>query len=405
MRAQAYHGPIPRGLPADRRGLDPTRTDLGPLAIYLVLAGHYVMFVNLDDITGVDSFSNPIEKAMLFVGALYIALTRPLPLGRLMFLLSFAAVPAVSLLGTEYMRVDTGTFIRGFISYIVPWMLMTAIPREREALIYLKWLTFVPLFSVAVGIGLDAAGINDLWWQGYDGAVRLQGSTVPAFLSASAGLAAFSAMLLGRHVTWRYFILVAVNLIILALAGGRMGLAICLLSLGFVVLTRYKLTAFVLIGGVVGAVAMIGGAFLFLPNLILRLTENTDGGRALLWGTVSHVWHNYPYFGIGLGHQTQIVPSYVVKLTTTYAAHNEYLRLGVEIGWVGLIGFTALFISWMIFTWLNPPKAGDFLFPIVCLLFAVFCYTDNALSLPVIFGMMVAAYMERFIGVDKPLRI
>ena len=184
-----------------------------------------------------------------------------------------------------------------------------------------------------------------------------------------------------------------------------MALAIALLAGGFIVLTRYRITPALILQGVVAVVALVAVGFMAFPDLIHRIQSDTDSGRGPLWAALIHVWNNHPYFGIGLGHQTLVVPESVLRYVLTIAAHNEYIRLGVEIGWVGLGLLGAAIAALMYVNWASPPKRGDLLFPLMCLLFLLFSYSDNALSLPTIFGLMTAAYFEKFVGVDKPQRI
>ena len=288
---------------------------------------------------------------------------------------------------------------------MAPWLLMTASLKERDALTFLAAFSFSPVLCVGLGFVVDALGMWSMFHHSYEGAIRLQGSTIPAFLAAGSALACFTALCCARHMDQRYFLLAVVNLAILALTGGRMALAIGLLACGFFVMFRYRITWGLLIKGLLAVSILVAVAFVAFPDLIHRLANSTDSGRGMLWSALIHVWDNHPYFGIGLGHQGTVVPAHVVKRVTTNAAHNEFIRLGVEIGWVGLSLLISVILVFILTNWLSAPKRGDPVFPVMCLLFLLFCYSDNALSLPTIFGLMTAAYCEMFVGVDRPRRI
>ncbi|MEM9726509.1 MAG: hypothetical protein AAF909_13760, partial [Pseudomonadota bacterium] len=111
----------------------PTPTpDIGDFAIIPLLLGFYLVFFNLDDLLR-PGLSNQLEKALLIVAAILFMASRKMSGGRLFLVLVFASIPAISLLGTDYNYTTLGRFIRGFISYITPWLLMTITPKERDA--------------------------------------------------------------------------------------------------------------------------------------------------------------------------------------------------------------------------------------------------------------------------------
>lgn len=382
----------------------PASLDLTGLYVLPMVAGFLVIYLNLDELVS-DGLGNPVEKFLLFLaGAAFLA-SRPIYIGNLAFFLVFAAIPALMLLGVDYYQVSFDRFLRGYFSFLVPWLFLLARPTVGDASFVLRALAFAPLFCVGLGLAYEAIGAWSVFHQGFTGALRLQGSTIPAFLAAGGALGAFAAVCCARHFDQRFFVLAVVNLALVALTGGRMGLAIGLLACGFVVLLRYRITPALILKGVIAVILGIIGVVLFTPDLVLRLLADTDSGRGLLRAAIIQVWANYPNFGIGLGHQTLIVPENIVRITTTVAAHNEYIRLGVEIGLIGLALLSMTFVAFAIFLIASGPKKGDLLLPIAMALFALYALTDNALSLSVIFGLMTVAYFERHVGGDGPRRI
>ena len=410
MRGQHRYGPAPYGAsrgvpPSSLGGLESlSRMPLADFAVLPLILGFFVVYLNLDEVAA-PGRGNQAEKGLLLIGAILVVLTRPIAPAKLYVTLALAAVPAISLIGTDFLYATSGRFIRGFISYMVPWLMMMVLLRERDAKLFMVALALAPIFSCCLGFLYETVGVWKMFHYSYDGANRLQGSTIPAFLAAGSALGAFAALAVARHYDQRYLFVVLANLAILALTGGRMALAIALLALGFFVLTRYRITTGLITQGVVAVGVMAVAAFVLFPDLIARLSHDDDSGRGMLWATVIRVWDAHPYFGIGLGHQGMIVPESVSKWVTTTAAHNEYIRLGSEIGWVGL---TLLGLVYVAFMWVNSmhgPKQGDVLFPLMCVLFLLFSYADNALSQPTMFGLMVAALYERGLGVGRPARI
>jgi O-antigen ligase len=185
-------------------------------------------------------------------------------------------------------------------------------------------------------------------------------------------------------------VLLALNLLILALTGARAPLAIALavvaLTLAVAPSPRLAWGARVpmLLGGAVLAVLLgllaewFAGIRIF--NLLLREPANLSG-RDVIWPVFQAAWEESPWYGWGVGAAKSLVAldSPIARLLGTNAAHNEYLRIGVEGGYVGL-GLLILFLTLWTRAHLRATCGSDRAILLLVLIgFAVHSYTDNTL--------------------------
>jgi O-antigen ligase len=68
-------------------------------------------------------------------------------------------------------------------------------------------------------------------------------------------------------------------------------------------------------------------------------------GRQVIWPILLQAWSSSPWIGLGLGSSTVVIatafPSFPI------VAHNEYLRLGVDAGWIGVVLFFLAVMAWL----------------------------------------------------------
>jgi O-antigen ligase len=119
----------------------------------------------------------------------------------------------------------------------------------------------------------------------------------------------------------------------------------------------------------------------------------------LLWPLFEAAAAKAPWFGWGLGSGNLVIPrtSLVVELLHTWAAHNEYLRIQVEGGYVGRTLLIALFVLWAVSRTRRLPALEKVVMRFVFITFAAHAMTDNVLiSTPacVFFAFIAAIYAE-----------
>lgn len=351
-----------------------------------------VLSLNISVVFGIEK-ANPIEKAFILASALIIALRGELDrtLVGCAIVIVFGTFVSASL--TDFSAFSWDLYFRALVTVVATLLFLVTVPRveDRDALLLLLALT--PPLQVALGAVYQALGVWPMDKADVYGVVRLAGSTIPAFLGAAAATGAVAAMAYASQRDMRYLALVGVNTIILLLTGSRMATAagaiacIGILLFGF---QRNRSAKYLIIVG--GALASLVVIPVLGAALLERAGSGSLQGREMIWAYLAGFARDYPLFGVGLGAQYTLIPPRIVLLTSTVAAHNEYLRLQVELGWVGglihLAGWLALFAA----TAASPMcrNRGGYLFVVIAML--IFSATDNTFTRFECISMLIVGF-------------
>ena len=137
----------------------------------------------------------------------------------------------------------------------------------------------------------------------------------------------------------------------------------------------------------------------------LRMFEVLSGepgqlsGREMLWPAFEAAAAQAPWFGWGIGSGNLVIPrdGPIATLLRTWAAHNEYLRIQVEGGYVGRGLLIGCFVAWATLRTRRLPPLERLVTRLVFLTFAAHAFTDNVLiSTPacVFFALLAAVFAE-----------
>lgn len=217
-----------------------------------------------------------------------------------------------------------------------------------------KWAPFV---AVAACVPLTLAGIRPLFVE--SGGARLAGLGHPAFLAGICLPAIYACLVqLYREGRRGDVLLLVLNGLILVLTGARAPLAYAVAVTGLSLVT-IRSTIFpardrlVLILAALAFLPLLalGAAYLGevrLFNVVVNETANLSG-RDLLWPYFEEAAAGSAWFGWGIGAGNFIIPpdGPTAQILHTWAAHNEYLRTGVEGGVFGVALLIALFVGWV----------------------------------------------------------
>jgi O-antigen ligase len=303
--------------------------------------------------------------------------------------LAFVLMFAVSLVHGRAEGLDMDESLRSLIGSVAPFAFSFSRLSRPWAAAIIRTMRFLPLILVAAGAVAQAVGLRPLFVA--DNGWRMEATGHPAFLGGFC-LAAIEACLLellrdGRRV---HLGLLLVNMLILVASGARAPMAIAVgVTIAGVLLipsARFGLRPRVslVLGGLCALPAMaVAAASLSDVRLFRMLTGEADNlsGRDLIWPFFQEAWSRSPWFGWGVGAGKTVMPegSELVKLLGTTAAHDEYLRIGVEGGWLGLGTLILLFLLWVWRHTRRMAKPDRTVMRLVMLAFAVHAYTDNVL--------------------------
>lgn len=223
-------------------------------------------------------------------------------------------------------------------------------PTEEQRMLMLRSIAWTPVILIVYGLLLTVLLGKPLFMRDHTGATRLGGPTIPAFLAAAsyAGVVASAFMFAGTRRTV-YLFLACLALGLCTMSGTRMPTACAATSAGLILLLAMR-SAGARMAFVVSGVAL-SAAFLLTAGdqILIRFLSGSTSGREKIWGALGAWIDRYPLTGVGFGHHGLLIPDYVTRLTNTTAAHNEYLRLLAELGYIGegvfLAGMVLLFFA------------------------------------------------------------
>ena len=251
---------------------------------------------------------------------------------------------------------------------------------RRAAIIALIW---APVFAVGVDAVLALAGQDQLYVL-EQGALRLGGNGQPPFLGGFALIGLYATVLeLAERPRPGMAAMAAVNFIIILLTGARSPLAMAAMLLLALLLMQKRLMALAA-AGALASLALLGSGLLgFLRAVDLtQLGEATNlSHRTLVWPFFLQAMQQSPWLGWGVGAGKVIIPatSQLSQLLGTNAAHDEYLRIGSEGGFVGLFLLILLLALWVARGSRPLPPGQAWLMRLTFITFAIQSVTDNTL--------------------------
>jgi O-antigen ligase len=250
---------------------------------------------------------------------------------------------------------------------------------------------FSPFAILGLGVCLAGLGLRPLYSLA-GGDLRLGASTHPAFLAGFLLISVYALLLEqvreARH--WRLGLL-GFDVLLLLATGARSPLGIALVMILLVVACvpsvgwPWRMRIPVLLGLAAALpAAVLAAPFLGFLRLFSLAAQGDIGDlthRTLIWTVYEAAVAHSPWVGWGLGTDKVLVPVGTVlwDLIGTNAAHDEYLRIAVDGGVLGLGLLVLCLVLWLrqgIRRMRRPERAVMIL---VFLAFAVHSTTDNTL--------------------------
>ena len=301
----------------------------------------------------------------------------------------FVAMLMIGLAHGLYPGLTATESLRSAIGSIAPFVFCFARPPRSWAEAIIRAAKWCPVVAVAACLPLAAVGLRPLFVD--SGGARLAGLGHPAFL-ANVCLPAIYACLIQLYREGRRgdLGLLIANGLILLLTGARAPLfyaiAVCGISLlsirsrQFAARDRILLVLSVL--ALLPMLVLFAGAFseVRLFNVMANEAGNLSG-RDLLWPEFEAAAARSLWFGWGVGAGNVVIPpdSAIVQQMHTWAAHNEYLRIGVEGGLLGRALLIALFAAWVFVRSRDLPASDRRIMRLAFLAYGGHAGTDNVL--------------------------
>ena len=385
--------------------------------IWLLVAGA-TLEMTLIDLVGPTAFQTTI--AVVKAAELGLAVVCVLRYGPALDVfnpaLGFLAMFLAGLAHGLYPSLSTLDSLRSLAGSVAPFAFAFSRLSRRWSQNIINAICWVPIVSVVGGGALDLAGLRPIFFE--SGGERLAGLGHPAFLGGLCLTAIYACLIeLYRDGKSRSLILLAVNALLLVLTGARapLGYAVIVTGLTLAFLRSAALPPRCRILPLLLAAALLPLMIILASQLssirLFNVLSNEAGnlsGRNLLWPPFREAAAASPWFGWGVGAGNAIIPpsSELARMTQTWAAHNEYLRMAVEGGELGRLLLIGLFVLWAVRHITVLRRTDRIIMRLVFIAFAAHAYTDNVListTACVFFAFVTAVFargvLEREAGV------
>jgi hypothetical protein len=382
---------------------------------YLFLLTVAILIANIDGVmfgdqilagrADVSNFGNMIEKSLFAATGLAFILTRQRLWLNITALGLIILVTLVCASLSRFVGFEWSYFFRNLFSLTSLLLLLTASSTRRDQIWVMNVIAFAPLTSVLTGAIYTALGVRSSFMIDVVGVTRLQGSFEgPAWLGAMASCAVFCTLRLADVRSRNYICLFVINVAILTMTAARtpitVGAALSFTILFFGFRGQFAFKLFLSCFAVLFAVPVL---IAFGDNIIRRFTESGANGRDILWESVEPTTRTFSDFGIGLGHQPLVLPLDVAREAETFALHNEFLRLSLELGTIGSLILFLMLIIMMVNLAIQEKIENKATYLVAMAGFALYCYSDNALNVPSIFLLLpIAAMATKPAGAPEP---
>ncbi len=305
--------------------------------------------------------------------------------------LAFLAMFAAGHVHGVWPGLSWGDSLRSLIGSMAPFAFSFATLPPRWCRLVIRTVIAAPFVILGFGACLTLAGLRPLYFF-EDGALRLGASTHPAFLAGFTIISIYALLVEQvRRPRIGLLALLALDLLVLLATGARAPLGLALLLILAVTLLvpapawRWHSRVPVLLAVMAApAAAVLAAPFLGFVRLF-TLAEQGDmavlSNRTVIWSVYEAAFLRSPWFGWGTGAGKIVVPvgTLLWRLLGTNAAHDEYLRIAVEGGAVGLALLILLFLLWLWRGTRGLPKPERAVMRLVFLAFALHSATDNTL--------------------------
>lgn len=371
--------------------------NFGRFFIVILIFTLILYALNLRIVFDIDRF-NPIEKSTWLLISVLTVVSSRASKDALYFSLTFFFFSHFLLFGVSHPDYSYQAFLLSLTQIPILFFLCSTKLKPNEIIHMLKCFCWMPFFVIGVGVVYDVAGITELYGIEYaTGLARLKGSSSAAYLASWCIASVYCSMKLAqitRKYSYYLFTISAFIIIYFTVARVPLVIAFCIATMIFFYSSPFlnvRVKSICIFGGVTVIPFVI---FLLSSKYLTRVESSGSSGRDIIWDHLIYEYERYFHlWGAGFGHQYRIIPESISNITSTVAAHNEYIRIMVELGFLGSIFFWVLFSLFFVFTYLRSRSIYRFEMIVTFALFMFFSFFDNTITSPAIFCFLMCCYI------------
>lgn len=371
----------------------------------MYLAAYAAFILNIGDLFKIEAANALVKSLFLLAGGLFLV-------GRELNLFALANLVFITVmiffLGamTDYPDFQWSYLLNALNQYILIYLLLSARPTAADRDTILISAAWFAVACAVIGFAYQVVGLRSAFSVEFNtGQARFGGSLNAAFLGGLAMSGMLASLLLTELGRQKYYSLLLMNAGIMILTSARVAFAV---ALGVCALTFLFSRRRTISQKITGLAVGVAAACVIGPLAYMRYAARATGsglsGREIMWPWLEELSSMYPEFGIGFGHQYWSTPREIYILFSSMAAHNDYLRLLVELGHVGVWVFYILLVATV---WYTKQKwgRGDNA-PIFALIgFLSISITDNALATPTHFLLVIVGIFAACAPVEEGRRM
>ncbi|WYU51535.1 O-antigen ligase family protein [Bacillus sp. FSL K6-0047] len=370
-----------------------------------------------------------VLRALLLVVTLFIIFRRGIRLNgfsylcfvSILLLTIFMFLQLINLSNVTYSNVND--VILAYSSYLLIFLTLLIKISKKEVNTLLKILIYLPLISVFGGIVFSFVTEWSVIKNEYTGVFRLQGSNPPAHLAELSFVAVITSVLLiifkeraqDLFFTKKNTILLLINLLIVVGTFTRITILGVSFIIAFLLLLKiieaFRKNKFNLLYLSISAfliIPIIGVSVVSFLMLVQRSSIDGDGintsGRYWAWRYFLENALEHPLVGRGMGASNSL---YEVNPHKEFVApHNEYLRMFLEVGTIGVAVSIIMLLLFVYIFYINAKrvKVLDFKWVLViCLSIGIVAYYDN-LFVTVHFSMPFTLLLMCLINIIETIK-
>ena len=244
--------------------------------------------------------------------------------------------------------------------------------------------SLIVVFAVPIyGIDHQANGGD---WRG----VWSEKNTLALFMVLGV-VSAVSAFMIDRRRPWLWGGMLGLCLLLLLMSKGKTALLCVLLTLaltgGLWIMRRGRILGVVTVWATVTVGSVAGFVIWLAPELVLKAVgkDPTLTGRTQIWKAVLDQVALHPRLGFGFAAfwQLESTPANIIRKQTRWpvpTAHNGWLDLLVQIGWIGVGLFIAVLLATIVATAIRTARTKEYFGILFLLIFVAFSFTESFLE-------------------------